>query len=411
MKKTVVKIINLMLAATLAVTWVMETQATTIQEIKDGIEQDNAALDDLNDELLALQDEQDLLEEIISDLDSELLNTMTEIGLLEEAIAEKEADIAGKETDIAGKEADILVAQAEYDEAKKQEGKQYADMVQRIQYVYEQGDTDYLDLLFSAESFSGLLNQTSYMEAIYAYDQKMLADYKQTSEMVKELWNQLEADKAQLELDKVQLETEKAQLETDRADMESQKVYLDGLLAKKKAESDNYEAQIARAKQQANALKVKIQQEQAELKRLEQEQQKQNAASGKYQVSQSLESVISNASGSDLGKQIARYACQYIGNPYVWGGTSLTNGADCSGFVYRVYKDFGYNISRTSYSQRSEGTGVAYADAQPGDLICYDGHIGIYIGGGYIVHASSQKTGIKVSKATYRTIVAVRRIV
>lgn len=411
MKKTVVKIINLMLAATLAVTWVMETQATTIQEIKDGIEQDNAALDDLNDELLALQDEQDLLEEIISDLDSELLNTMTEIGLLEEAIAEKEADIAGKETDIAGKEADILVAQAEYDEAKKQEEKQYADMVQRIQYVYEQGDTDYLDLLFSAESFSGLLNQTSYMEAIYAYDQKMLADYKQTSEMVKELWNQLEADKAQLELDKVQLETEKAQLETDRADMESQKVYLDGLLAKKKAESDNYEAQIARAKQQANALKVKIQQEQAELKRLEQEQQKQNAASGKYQVSQSLESVISNASGSDLGKQIARYACQYIGNPYVWGGTSLTNGADCSGFVYRVYKDFGYNISRTSYSQRSEGTGVAYADAQPGDLICYDGHIGIYIGGGYIVHASSQKTGIKVSKATYRTIVAVRRIV
>lgn len=411
MKKTVVKIINLMLAATLAVTWVMEARATTIQEIKDGIEQDNAALDDLNDELLALQDEQDLLEEIISDLDSELLNTMTEIGLLEEAIAEKEADIAGKETDIADKEADILVAQAEYDEAKKQEEKQYADMVQRIQYVYEQGDTDYLDLLFSAESFSGLLNQTSYMEAIYAYDQKMLADYKQTSEMVKELWNQLEADKAQLELDKVQLETEKEQLETDRADMESQKVYLDGLLAKKKAESDNYEAQIARARQQANALKVKIQQEQAELKRLEQEQQKQNAANGKYQVSQSLESIISNASGSDLGKQIARYACQYIGNPYVWGGTSLTNGADCSGFVYRVYKDFGYNISRTSYSQRSEGTGVAYADAQPGDLICYDGHIGIYIGGGYIVHASSQKTGIKVSKATYRTIVAVRRIV
>ena len=411
MKKTVVKIINLIVVILLVGTWTLQTQATNIQDIKDNLEQDNEALNALNDELLALQDEQDLLEEIICDLDSELLNTMTEIGLLEEEIAQKEADIAQKEADIAQKEADIIVAQGEYEEAKAIEEKQYADMVQRIQYVYEQGDTDYLDLLFSAESFSTFLNQTSYMEAIYEYDQKMLADYKAASELVKQLWEQLELDKAELEADKVELVSDKEQLEADRLVMEEQKVYLDGLLAQKKAESDNFEAQIARAKQEANALKVKIRQEEAELKRLELEQQRQNAANGSYQVSQSLEDVIKNASGSDLGKQIARYACQFIGNPYVWGGTSLTNGADCSGFVYRVYKDFGYNISRTSYMQRNDGTAVDYANAQPGDLICYDGHIGIYIGGGYIVHASNAKTGIKVSKATYRKIVAVRRII
>ena len=411
MKKMAVKIINLILVAVLVATWTLETQATNIQDIKDDLEQDNEALDALNDELLALQDEQDLLEEIICDLDSELLNTMTEIGLLEEEIAQKEADIAVKEADIVQKEADILVAQSEYDAAKATEEKQYADMVQRIQYVYEQGDTDYLELLFSAESFSGLLNQTSYMEAIYAYDQKMLADYKATCEMVKALWDQLELDKAQLEADKAQLELDKAQLEADKLDMEDQMIYLDDLLAKKQAESDNFEAQIARAKQEANALKVKIQQEEAELRRLELEQQRQNAANGSYQVSQSLEDIIDNANGSELGKQIARYGCQFIGNPYVWGGTSLTNGADCSGFIYRIYKDFGYNLSRTSYSQRSEGVGVDYANAQPGDLICYDGHIGIYIGGGYIVHASNKKSGIKVSKATYRTILAVRRII
>ena len=99
------------------------------------------------------------------------------------------------------------------------------------------------------------------------------------------------------------------------------------------------------------------------------------------------------------------------GNPYVAGGTSLTNGADCSGFTYRVFADFGYKLPRTSYEQRSAGTGVDYDSAQPGDIICYDGHVAIYIGGGYIVHASSAKTGIKVSKAGYRTILAVRRII
>jgi uncharacterized protein YycO len=146
-----------------------------------------------------------------------------------------------------------------------------------------------------------------------------------------------------------------------------------------------------------------------------QEQQKQNggntaAANGNY-TNTGYTGTIDNASGSDLGKKVAKYGCQYIGNPYVFGGTSLTNGADCSGFIYRIYKDFGYNLPRTSYEQRSAGTGVAYDQAQPGDIICYDGHVGIYIGGGKIVHASNRKDGIKVSNATYRNILAVRRIV
>ena len=93
------------------------------------------------------------------------------------------------------------------------------------------------------------------------------------------------------------------------------------------------------------------------------------------------------------------------------GGTSLTNGADCSGFTYRVYQEFGYSIPRTSYAQRSAGVGVSYEEAQPGDLICYENHVALYIGNGKIVHASTERTGIKIGNANYRTILAVRRIV
>ena len=100
---------------------------------------------------------------------------------------------------------------------------------------------------------------------------------------------------------------------------------------------------------------------------------------------------------------LINYALQFIGNPYVWGGTNLNTGADCSGFVKSVYKSFGYNLPRSSSSQRSAGRKVSYSNKQPGDLICYSGHIAIYIGNGKIVHASSRKTGIKISpKANYQ---------
>ena len=122
--------------------------------------------------------------------------------------------------------------------------------------------------------------------------------------------------------------------------------------------------------------------------------------------------ISASASNASLGQQIANYGLQFVGNPYVYGGTSLTNGADCSGFVQSVYKNFGINLPRTSGEQGACGSAVAsLAEAQPGDLIWYSGHIGIYIGNGQIVHASSAKTGIKVSNASYRTILSIRRIV
>lgn len=114
------------------------------------------------------------------------------------------------------------------------------------------------------------------------------------------------------------------------------------------------------------------------------------------------------------GEQIAGYACQFVGNPYVWGGESLTDGADCSGFIQAVYQHFGIHIPRTSYEMRSHGRLVSegYKEelASPGDIICYDGHVALYIGGGQIVHASNPEEGIKISKADYRNVLCIRRV-
>lgn len=110
------------------------------------------------------------------------------------------------------------------------------------------------------------------------------------------------------------------------------------------------------------------------------------------------------------GSAVAEYALQFIGNPYVWGGTSLTNGADCSGFVMSVYKAFGVSLPHSSYSLRSQGYGVSMSQAQPGDLVCYSGHVGIYIGNGQIVHAANRRQGIIVSNMTYRSVICIRRI-
>ena len=110
------------------------------------------------------------------------------------------------------------------------------------------------------------------------------------------------------------------------------------------------------------------------------------------------------------GKEVAEYAKRFIGNPYVYGGTSLTRGADCSGFVKSVYKHFGVELPRTSYEMRRVGYKVSYSEVQPGDIICYRGHVGIYVGNGRIVNAIDESRGIGLSNARGRSIVTIRRL-
>ena len=141
------------------------------------------------------------------------------------------------------------------------------------------------------------------------------------------------------------------------------------------------------------------------------EEKNHKAAKSESSATTSEVPVVYATGESALGQSVASYACQFVGNPYVYGGTSLTNGADCSGFVMSVYANFGVSLPHSSSGDRSVGTAVdGLANAQPGDIICYSGHVAIYIGNGQIVHASTAKTGIKISDVNYRTPLGVRRI-
>ena len=371
-------------------------EASTVSGIQNNINDINAQIQAINDEIAATEDEQDLIQEEIDDLNAEIQNTMTSIGMLEDEIAQKEAEIADKQTQIEATEA-------EYEAALQKEEDQRTSMAAQTRLLYENGDDSYLSALLKGRGIGDILNSMDYIEKVYECNKRMLNEFIETKELVMELWNQLEAEKAALEQDM-------QNLEADKKSLEEQKVSLDVLLEQKKRESANFEAEISRLKQEAAVAKKQLQQEQKRLKELQAalaaqaaQNNKPATASNPTPSTTNYTSVINSTSGSDLGKQIANYACQFVGNPYVSGGTSLTQGADCSGFTYRVYADFGYSLPRTSSQQRSAGRGVSYEEAQPGDLICYDGHVALYIGNNLIVHASSSRTGIKISNAQYKT--------
>lgn len=409
MKKRVKSAVCLLLCTLLFLESSGSVQAVTIEELQKQIQESQSYLNSENEVISGLQDEQDLIEEEISDLDAELVNLYTEISVLEDQILEQEGKITEKE-------AEIAVAEEEFRAAEAEERRQYEAMKERIRFTYEQGESTYIELLLSSGSFSELLNRAEFIEEVSAYDDRMLAEYQAIKQKVADM-------KAKLEADREELVKEKEALEADKASLAEQQSYLNGILAQKKAISANYDAEIAEAKNRAAQYKQqiaadtkKIQQIQEERKRLE----AQNNSGGGTKNNKpnpnaantiaAAQGIVAQSGGSSSGKSIANYACQFIGNPYVSGGTSLTNGADCSGFIFRLYADYGYRVPRTSSQLRSVGTGVSYSEAQPGDIICYEGHVGMYIGGGMIVHASTQRTGIKVSNAQYRPILAVRRV-
>ena len=431
MRKKLVRLFAIFIAFSMMFLVVEPVRATTISDLekeKQELEQKKKEADEKKkQEQEKYNDASGRVDTIQSDVDE----VAGEIEEIDAALVETLASVELIEEDIDEKEEQIVVTTADYEAAKVTEEEQYEAMKLRVKFMYEKGDTTYLQLLLESNGFSDMINKVEYIEKLYEYDRTLLNEYMDARIAVEELKQQLEEEMAELEAQQHELEEEKASLEV--------------ILAEKQKAYDNYEVQLAKAKQEAAVYKANIKKQNDEIKKLEaasaakqseidaarkaeeearraqelalQKQSESGSSSdgsssgGNSSSGKSYASATSYSGAGSKGQQIANYACQFIGNPYVPGGTSLTEGADCSGFVWRVYKDFGYSVPRTSYSLRSHGTEVSYADAQPGDVVCYAGHVGIYIGNGQIVHASTQKTGIKITNATYREILSVRRIV
>lgn len=411
---------------------VVPVRATTISGVKKEQQKTQNNLNSVNQQITAIQSNQAQAQEELDQLSDQLVDILTSIDICQDEIAVKEKEIEQ--------------AKKDYEDARKKEEDQYASMKKRIQFMYEQGDSAYLQVLLESQNYADMVNKADYIESLYEYDKQLLAGYVESKNQVAELKGRLEDEEADLEASNYELQQEEAVLQTlvDEQKKTVADFYAQLASAKKKAASykqqlEDQTAQIKKLEEEAAAKKKK---EEEARKKQEQERKQQQQANqtqtidtgnGAQQTtgdnpaqttdpgtvdtgndSKGTDGMNAGAGavtgGSGVGQQAANYACNFVGNPYKFGGTSLTNGTDCSGFTQAVYAHFGISLPRDSYSQRSCGTEVSYANAQPGDIICYAGHVALYLGNGQIVHASTERTGITYGYATYRTILSVRRV-
>ena len=380
---------------------------------------------------------------------------LNEIDSIDKSLVQTIAQIDILKGEISDKEDAITETKEKLEEAEAEKETQYESMKKRIQYLYENGGTKaWAQMLLESGNILDMVGKAEYTEKMYQYDRDELKKMKEVVTQVTDLGNQLTQEKAELEDMKQVQEEQQETLETQ--------------LAQKKATASDYESQIASVEAQAQEYRNLIEQQNAELQKIQEEEARaaeaarkaqeaaekarQEAAQNQTQAVESTDNTAteevqtstgsssnensnsststesssepveeettsnSGSSYSATGEAVVAYASQFIGNPYVYGGNSLTNGIDCSGFVQQVFAHFGYSLPRVSDAQAGAGRGISYSESRAGDIIVYSGHVAILTGDGGIVHASNSapypQGGIKYSSnALYRPYIAVRRIV
>ncbi len=408
-----------------------------------------------------IEQEQGQLEEEINALDAELVNVIVKLSTLEEELAIKQDELAQTKEDLK--------------QAKQDEKNQYEAMKLRIRFMYEKGDSAMLTSILESKSIADLLNRVEYVNQVYDYDRNLLTEYENTKKQVAKLQKKQKKEVAALEEKRQEFQAAEENYRTVIAQKKEEVTNFDHLLAEAQTLAAQYQDTITKQNviiAQENEREERERREREEQERREREERErqqelqrqqrlrtQNSAGNSGaedstaggtdtggNTGGNTDSNSDTAGGSDgggstggtsggsggeestggtsdgggqdpgystgvSGSSVVQYAMNFVGNPYVWGGKDPNTGADCSGFTSYVFAHFGISIPSYSYAQRSVGREVSYANAKAGDIICYNGHVAIYMGNGQIVHAKGTAYGIVAyDNATYRPIVTVRRV-
>ena len=436
---------------------------------KDQLKQDKAAaqsqLAAQESKINNLEDQKQTLSAEIDQLDSDLVNIMVEIEILDGELSDKEAQIEQTKADLAVAEEN---KQKQYEAMKKRiqylyekggddawaqmlfQASDFTSLLNHAEYVQQMYDSDRNSLEEFKETVQQVKDLGDQLDSEKAELEEMNQEYQNRQASMQTQLQEKKATSSDYDAQIAQAQNQAAQY-TELIRQQNAEIQKIEEEEKKAAEEAARKAAEEAAKKAAAEEAAKKAQEEANKKAVDEAAKKAAAEASKKSSSTSGSNTVassgsstsskennntsgssssaatskdngssssgsSGSSGSSVsynptGQSVVNYACQFVGNPYVWGGTSLTNGADCSGFIMSVYAKFGVSLPHSSGAMAGCGRAVSYSEAMPGDIICYAGHVAIYMGGGQIVHASNAKDGIKISgNAAYRPIVAVRRV-
>lgn len=387
----------------------LEKAYAKTQKQKDAEKKKSQAEQDLKDkknEINGLKDQQQTTADDIKNKSAKLDEILAAQKKLQKDITSKQAEIEQNQKDLAA--------------AQEKQQEQYDAMKKRIQFMYENSAEDNIwTAIIESNGITDMLNRIEYVSDVYDSDRALMDSYQAAVEQVKEIGTKLDKDMNELTAMQDDYEKQQADVEAAIVALENQK--------------EQYASQIAQAQQQADNYQNIITAQGKIIQEQEAAAAAAAAAAARANSSSSSPSYDGGGAGkggsiaSDYaagggknpgastgvsGSSVVSYAMQFVGNPYVWGGNSLTNGVDCSGFVHEVYAHFGISTPRYSQAFKSVGQAVSFDNIQPGDVVVYPGHVAIYAGGGVIVEAQSTKAGITANRSVQcHTILAIRRLV